>query len=102
MLLVRSPHLEFFLDLSKTKVAVCSEPALRPGEENVLDAAVVVLLLLGDVLQVCVEDEAVYHHVGRHEQPDVDHLVNNINVRMRAKSEHNKDYCLTNIHYHYV
>ena len=58
MLLVRSPHLEFFLDLSKTKVAVCSEPALRPGEEDVLDAAVVVLLPLGDVLQVGVEDEA--------------------------------------------
>ena len=93
MLLVRSPHLEFFLDLSKTKVAVCSEPALRPGEEDVLDAAVVVLLPLGDVLQVCVEDEAVHHHVGRHEQPDVDHLVNNVNVRMRTKPEHNKDYC---------
>ena len=74
MLLVRSPHLEFFLDLSKTKVAVCFEPALRPGEEDVLDAAVVVLLPLGDVLQVGVEDEAVHHHVGRHEQPDVDHL----------------------------
>ena len=93
MLLVRSPHLEFFLDLSKTKVAVCSEPALRPGEEDVLDAAVVVLLPLGDVLQVGVEDEAVHHHVGRHEQPDVDHLVDMDNVRMMAKSKHNKDYC---------
>ena len=85
MLLVRSPHLEFFLDLSKTKVAVCSEPALRPGEEDVLDAAVVVLLPLGDVLQVGVEDEAVHHHVGRHEQPDVDHLVNNF-VKLRQGS----------------
>ena len=101
MLLVRSPHLEFFLDLSKTKVAVCSEPALRPGEEDVLDAAVVVLLPLGDVLQVCVEDEAVHHHVGRHEQPDVDHLVNNVNVRMRAKSETQQG-LLLNIQYHYV
>ena len=102
MLLVRSPHLEFFLDLSKTKVAVCSEPALRPGEEDVLDAAVVVLLPLGDVLQVCVEDEAVHHHVGRHEQPDVDHLVNNVNVRMSMRAVRTQEGLLLNIHHHYV